>query len=257
MTADKLTGIVLRNTPLNDSTSLLTLLTAERGKKTVTCHGARKLTSRMMPATQPFCFCQFVVSEKNNRLTLREASLVESFFDLRCDPLDCALGSYFLETAAECARENEEEGELLQLLLNCLYALCHKLTQRERIKTVYELRLLGIEGSGPAFDNCVLCGRAIGKDCAFDPLEGGIVCPSCQKESEHPALLLPFDGGAREALSYILTCPSKKLFSFTLGQGSFLKLQKAAEKSLQCFFEHSFDSLDFYKNIAGDFKNFM
>ena len=123
MTAAKLTGIVLRNTPLNDSTSLLTLLTAERGKKTVTCHGARKLTSRMMPATQPFCFCQFVVSEKNNRLTLREASLVESFFDLRCDPLDCALGSYFLETAAECARENEEEGELLQLLLNCLVKL--------------------------------------------------------------------------------------------------------------------------------------
>ena len=33
MTADKLTGIVLRNTPLDDSTSLLTLLTAERGKE--------------------------------------------------------------------------------------------------------------------------------------------------------------------------------------------------------------------------------
>ena len=70
-------------------------------------------------------------------------------------------------------------------------------------------------------------------------------------------MLLPFDAGAREALSYILTCPSKKLFSFTLGEGSFLKLQKAAEKRLLCFFERSFDSLDFYKNMAGDFKNFM
>ena len=257
MTADKLTGIVLRNTSLNDSASLLTLLTVECGKKTVTCHGARKLTSRMMPATQPFCFCQFVVSEKNNRLTLREAFLLESFFELRCDPLDCALGSYFLETATECARENEEEENLLQLLLNCLYALCHKIARRDQIKTVYELRLLGIEGSGPASENCVFCGKTIEKNCAFDPLEGGVVCPSCQKESVHPALLLPFDAGAREALRYILTCPSKKLFSFTLGEKSYLKLQKAAEKSLQCFFEHSFDSLDFYKKMAGNFQNLV
>ncbi|MBQ8235050.1 MAG: recombination protein O N-terminal domain-containing protein, partial [Clostridia bacterium] len=42
----KLKGLVLKNIPTGDNKTLITVLDGEIGKTLITCHGARKLTSR-------------------------------------------------------------------------------------------------------------------------------------------------------------------------------------------------------------------
>ena len=74
----KLTGLVLKNVPVGDNKSIVTLLTKERGKTVMTCHGARKLTSRNMAPTRLFALAEYIAGEKNGRLTLKESALLES-----------------------------------------------------------------------------------------------------------------------------------------------------------------------------------
>ena len=243
---EKLTGVVLRSTQTGDTKSLLTVLTAERGRKLITCHGSRKLSSRSLPATQPFCYSEFIVSEKNGRLTMKEVNLKESFFDLRCDLLDCALGSYMLELAGECATEEQDESELLALLLNSLYVLCQSGHDRTLVKAAFELRLLQIEGSGPVCDACACCGGELAGEFYFSPSEGGTVCARC-KAAGSAGVCLPLDKGARSAMEYLLTCPPKRLFSFKLGEKSSRFLEKAAREAILYTFERNFESLKFYE----------
>ena len=251
MSEDKFKAVVLRSTPVSDNASLLSVLTDTRGKKLVTCHGAKKLTGRNMPAVQPFCYSEMTVGENKGRLTLREATLIESFFDLRCDLLSSALGAYMLETAAEAAREEEDESELLRLLLNSLYALSKALAPRDLIKAAYELRLLEILGFGGVYECCACCGKEPEKELFYSPAEGGVICPSCAKREGAPAAL-PFNQSAREALAYILLCPPKKLFSFKLTPDGGRLLARAAEESVLYYFERNFESLKFYNKMRGE-----
>lgn len=244
---EKLTGLVLKSVPVTDTKNLLTVLTPDRGRKTISCHGAKKLTGRNMPAVQPFCYSDFICAQKNGFLTLKESFLKESFFELRCDLYSYGLGCYFLELAGECATEEEPAEELLSLTLNSLYALCTKKYQPVIVKACHELRLLAIEGSGPLYDSCAVCGRPISGSCHFCPAEGGTVCTSCRKEE--PGKCYPLDEAARSALKYLMICPLKQLFSFRLSEKSLQQLSLIAEQSVLHTFERSFESLKFYKKL--------
>lgn len=250
----KLTGLVLKNVQTGDNKSLVTVLTPDIGKTLVTCYGARKLTSRNMPATQPFCLCEMIVGEKNGRFTLKEACLLESFFDLRRSLEASAIGSYILETGESCAREGENEEALLSLMLNCLYALCLAQIPKEQVKTVYELRLLLELGCAPNLSDCTCCGKELkGSDTLFfSPSEGGCVCGHCKKEHLSSGPVYPVDRGCLKAMDYVLSCPPKRIFSFKLSEKGLFALSRLSEECLIYNLDRSFDSLKFYKEIKQD-----
>ncbi|MBQ8235963.1 MAG: DNA repair protein RecO [Clostridia bacterium] len=245
----KLKGLVLKNIPTGDNKTLVTVLDGKIGKTLITCHGARKLTSRNMPATQPFCLCEFIVSEKNGRFTLKESHLLESFFELRCDLYASALGAYILETGNACAKENENEEALLSLMLNSLYALCKKDLEKPLVKTVYELRLLLELGCEPNVEQCTCCGKALPEAAFYAPSEGGGVCPACKNGGEAQGPFFPLDPACRQALNYILLCAPKKIFHFKLSEKGLSALSKISEESLLYTLERSFESLKFYKEL--------
>lgn len=246
----KLTGLVLRNVQTGDNKSLVTVLSPEIGKTLITCYGAKKLTSRTMPATQPFCLCEFIVSEKNGRFTLKEACLLESFFNLRCSLEASAIGSYILETGESCAREEENESTLLSLMLNCLYALCLEDSQKEQIKTVYELRLLTELGCTPYLEGCASCGKELSGQLFFSPAEGGCVCPACKGSASAKGPFYLLDEATKKAMDYVLSCPPKKIFSFRLSDKGMITLARLSEECLLYNLDRSFDSLKFYKEIT-------
>ena len=250
MAEDKFCALILRSVSISDNANLLTVLCGRRGKKLIVCHGAKKLNGRTMPSVQPFCYSELTVSEKNGRMTVKEATLIESFFELRCSLLSSSLGSYLLELACECAREEEDERELLQLLLNSLYALHKQLAPADLVKTVFELRLLSIEGCAPIFDCCAACGKPLGKDFSFSPADGGTVCSSCRGAGNKT--YLPFGEGARRAMSHILLCPPKRIFAFRLSDNALFQLMRVSEESVLFYFEHNFESLKFYNTVKGE-----
>ena len=77
----RVTGMVLEVSPVGETDRRVVLLTKERGKISAFARGARKQGSRLMAATNPFCFGEFVIYEGRNSYSLSEAVIANYFED--------------------------------------------------------------------------------------------------------------------------------------------------------------------------------
>ena len=83
-------GLVLRETPVGDNDKLLTLLTAERGKMTVSGRGVRSLRNLHRASTQQVCYASFpLVKSKSKYPYISDSELIESFWPARRHSASC------------------------------------------------------------------------------------------------------------------------------------------------------------------------
>ena len=217
-------ALILREVRFKESDRILTVLTADAGKLTLSAHGALSKKSRIAAATQQLTYAELTLFEKNGRYSVREGVTKEAFQGLRMDLDRLALGSYISECLEQYAGEEQPEPELMQLGLNCLYALSEGLYSAEKIKTAFELRLMTEEGYVE---------------------EGQTVCRSCRKAGR----TLPLSENALSVLRYIVHAPAKKLLSFRLGDEDLHLLAAVAENWLLQCSGRSFQTLTYYKNL--------
>lgn len=254
----ELRGLVLRVVDIRESDRLLTLYTDKLGVITVLARGARSVKSRKMPATCQFCYSEFVISGNADKLTVNEASVIETFFGLR-DSLDAlSLAGYVCEVIAECGTA-EPDGELMRLGLNTLYALSKGSYSVPLVKAAFEIRCASILGFMPDIFGCHRCGREDGAMFYLDIMAGAVECYECHKLAEgkkellsevHEAhLLAVLSPAVRRALEYCVCCPPEKLFSFKLTEEDTELLSVAAERYLLNHLERGFRSLDFYNEV--------
>ena len=238
-------ALILREVRFREADRILTALTADRGKLTLTAHGALGKRSKMTAATQQLTWSELSLFEKNGRYSVREGVVKEAFQGLRKDLGKLALGSFFSECMELFAAEDQPEPELTQLGLNCLYALSEGLYSPEKIKAAFELRLMTEEGYAPAGDFCAVCGRSEIREPVFALEDGQVVCRSCRKAGR----TLPLSENALAALRYLVRAPAKKLLSFRLGDEDLHLLADAAENWLLQCSGRSFSTLTYYKNL--------
>lgn len=238
-------ALILREVRFKESDRILTALTADAGKLTLAAHGALSKRSRIAAATQQLTYAELTLFEKNGRYTVREGVTKEAFQGLRMDLERLALGSYFAECLEQYAGEEQPEPELMQLGLNCLYALSEGLYSPEKIKAAFELRLMTEEGYAPAGESCAICGRPDIKEPVFLLEDGQTVCRSCRKTGR----TLPLSENALAALQYLIRAPGKKLLSFRLGDEDLHLLADVAENWLLQCSGRSFQTLTYYKNL--------
>ncbi len=238
-------ALILREVRFKESDRILTVLTADAGKMTLSAHGALSKKSRIAAATQQLTYAELTLFEKNGRYSVREGVTKEAFQGLRMDLDRLALGSYISECLEQYAGEEQPEPELMQLGLNCLYALSEGLYSAEKIKTAFELRLMTEEGYAPAGDLCAVCGRSDIREPVFVLEEGQAVCRSCRKAGR----TMPLSENALSALRYIVHAPAKKLLSFRLGDEDLHLLAAVAENWLLQCSGRSFQTLTYYKNL--------
>lgn len=117
--------MVLEVSPVGETDRRVVLLTKERGKISAFARGARKQGSRLMAATNPFCFGEFILYEGRNSYSLSEAVIRNYFEDMRMHFEEACYGMYFLELMDYYTRENNDEREMLLLLYQSLRALLH------------------------------------------------------------------------------------------------------------------------------------
>ena len=79
----KVNGITLSAVNYKESDRILNVFTLERGKITVNARGVRKATARMKALSEPFCFAEAVLAEKNGRFTATEVNVFDTFYPLR------------------------------------------------------------------------------------------------------------------------------------------------------------------------------
>lgn len=208
------TGMVIFSTPVNDYDRRIILLTKERGKITVFANGARRQGSRMLAATNPFCFGTFKVYERKNAYSLIEANITNYFEELRSDFTGAYLGMYFLEFADYYSRENNDEIELLKLLYQSVRAIIKDSIDNRLVKVVYEMKIMVVNGEFPGV-------------------------PSNMNLSD----------ACKYTIDFIVKTPVEKLYTFAVTKEVLEELERISEKYRNKYIDKSFKSLD----LIGDF----
>jgi len=254
-------GLVIRETAYKENDKILTLLTPDRGKISVYCHGVRSIRSRNLVATQLFCWSEFILDDKKDMYTMREASLIENFYFIR-ENLDAfAFAQYALDAANEAATEENPEEQMTKLLLNTLYICQKKDICIPIVKAAFELRFSAVLGFCPDLTRCGVCGvngtNEIGK-MLFDIPNGRLLCASCASTASEGKLsevedlsgLFAISGSTLDAMRYIIGAPEKRIFSFSLGESAAFELETVCERFLLYNLGRSFESLNFYHSLS-------
>ena len=239
-------GLVIRVTPYNDTDTLLSVLTPEHGRLTVKARGLRRKNSPLIAPCQLLSFAEFTLFEYRNMYTINEAHAIELFSPLRKDLQKLSLGSYFAQAAETMSQEDLPNPELLSLVLNCLFALAKLNLPEMMVKAVFELRSACLSGYTPDLYGCYRCG--CDNPDRFDISEGRLECVAC-RDPASTGLRMPVTPGVLDAMRYICSCDSKKLFSFHASAETMEALSYITESYLSTQLERGFSALDFYKSL--------
>ena len=256
-------GLVIREIESGENDKRITLLTADRGKITVSAKGAKSLKSKYMNAIGLFTYGNYEITERAGYSWLAGASIIEPFYPIRDDIDRLALASYVVDVAGELSGAEEPAEDILRLTLNTLYALSNNLKPYTQIKSTYELKAMTISGYMPMLESCGFCSKERSETMYLDIMNGVLKCDECIHmlnananvsvgEDGSAVILTPLNNIALSAARYIVEAPLQKLLSFTLDEQSLNLLAKMSETYLLHHLEKNFSSLDFYKSV----KNF-
>ena len=185
-------GIVLAENIYGEFDKMLTVLTAEHGKISVSAKGAKKTNGRFLAVSQQFCYSSMQLYEgKNSIYTLSDARLINSFYDLRKDLDTVFTAGEIAKLTLKVSQPEFGDNDLMRLLLNTLYFLSKGEKNRELLAVIFKIRLVSDQGF-------------------FDDTEY-------------------LSAGTEASVSHICLSPMEKLFSFEVSEPVLEELKKIAD----------------------------
>jgi len=238
-------ALVLREVDYRETDKILTVLTRENGKMTLSARGCRKKGSAIAAACQLLVWSEMAVYEYQGRWSVKEATSERQFDGVRGDLDKLALGCWLAELAQTLTVEDVGAPEVLSLVLNSLHALDKLDLPLEQVKAAFELKLMCLSGFAPMLDACAVCGREPERP-RLHLREGVLHCEGCALGQGSS---LPLTPAALAAMRHIAHGEAKRLFSFRLDPASMALLGRACEEYVLTQLERGFGTLDFYKSI--------
>ena len=209
------TGIILKAEPFGEYDRRVVILTKECGKIAAFARSARKQGSRLLAATNPFCFGEFKVYKGRTSYNVTEATISNYFESLREDFEGACYGMYFLEVMDYYTRENNDEKNMLKLLYQSLRALCHEGLDNRLVRYIFEVKALALNGEYPGLPE--------------------------QKSYRDSTVY---------AVSYIVNSTVEKLYTFKVTEDVLAELKEIADIFRHRFIDRKFKSLE----ILGDLE---
>ncbi len=244
MESIKTNGLILSARNYGEANRMVSIFTADLGIISAPSFGARGRKKSLGSSTREFSWCELILSESTkDRFRIEDSLVREGFFPLSEDILKLAAAVYFSDLAQNAIGVNNPDKEVLSLLLNTLYAMCYNGVSCETAKMVYELRLASLVGYRPATDACAVCQSPENLE-YFDIDCQGVLCANCRRPAS-----FKIAGAPMEALNYILSADSKRIFSFRTDKKTTSILSDLSEKYICRQLEHSFRSLDYYNKL--------
>ena len=174
-------GIVLRSHEYRENDRILTLLTPERGRVSVTLRGCRKIKSPLMAAGALFTMGEFVTFKGKGHELVTSFTLGDSFYPLRSGIMLLTYASLLLSAAEAAAQEEEKAEHLFILLARSLTRLSYGEYPADAVTAAYLIHLSQIEGFKPRLNHCVACGKTLAAADGgwLDAESGGLKCGEC------------------------------------------------------------------------------
>ncbi len=240
------TGIVLYTVQLGEYDKRLVVLTKERGKITVFANGARRANSNFRAASQSYVMGKFTITPSGDAYRLISVSVTEYFAELPYDMEKMCYASYFCELMSYYTREGDKCVDNLNLLYMTLKALVDGKLSNSLIRSVYEIKLMDIEGQAIHSYSCVKCDSK--EDLThFDATFGGVCCVKCALKYK---VNIRVSETLVYTLQYILSTPLNKIYSFKLEKDKEEELAWIANRFRCEYVDKNFKSLEILATLA-------
>lgn len=245
-------GLIVKEQTVGEKDKLVTAITADMGLIRAFVKGAKNIRSPKGAATQLLCYSQLVVYSGKNKDTfiIDEAKVVDMFSKLRRNVENMCLAQYFCELAMHICPHGQPAENQLKVILNGLYLLSENKRHPLLVKACVEIRLMCYAGYQPQLTMCSGCGCYESDNMYFIPREGILTCDKCISQEKLPYALL-LGKGVTRALRHTIYAEESKLFSFNLPEESLILLNTATEQFMSYMLERDFQTLTFYKFMAG------
>lgn len=254
-------GLVIRSVDYGENDKIITLLTPDRGKLSISVKGAKSVRTKWGGATSVFAYGNYTLYKKGDFHYLREASVTAPFFGLTRDILKMSLASYMCDVACDVTGEDVPAPDVLRLTLNSFHAMVSSDKPLSLIKAAFELRAAAFSGFAPDLTGCFICGEPNPREPIFDIMNGHVFCRSCLRS--HPEMNKPdrynpeqriimknLTPSTLAAIRYAISAPPARALSFELKDDEELRIfEKVAQEYLLNHLERGFDTLDFYLSM--------
>jgi len=242
----KTKGIVVREVKVGEYDKILTVVTEELGKISVSARGVRRSGNRCSAGTQIFSYCEWVLYRGKNTYVLNSCEIIDSFYEIRQDMTLLTYAAHMLRLLQDVTYENQPATELLNVFLHALKALLNKNRTPSLVVRIFALKTVQLMGFEPCVSGCCLCGTKEISDLFFSFKYCGFVCEKCRISVEDA---VPVKPGTAKALIYVLCAEPGKAFGFELSPD----VLKNFEEIVDCFvddrLEKKYSKIDFLQEI--------
>jgi DNA repair protein RecO (recombination protein O) len=185
MSTEKTDALVIRLAEFSETSRVVTFFTRDFGRISAIAKGAKRLKGPFEAALDLLAACRIVFIRKSSAGLdiLTEAQLLSRFKPIGRE-LDRFYGGYYLaELLAGLTEEYDPHPQLYDQAIGTLTRLQEGNAKIAVIR--FELTVLREIGQLPVFERCVECGRPANADGTwrFSVSQGGLICPTCSKES--------------------------------------------------------------------------
>lgn len=216
----KTKGIIIAESNMGDFDKMLTMLTPGLGRISCAAKGARRQTSSLLASTQFLCFGEYILYKSQDNYSINSSDTIEMFYKIRTDLDKIKYAVHITKIIQDVTNENENSYKILQLYLNTLYMISETDKNMDFILSIFKIKLLCILGFKPRIEECTNCGQKE-KLLHFSIKDNGVKCEECYKYDKSS---IKISASTWTALKYIVSAPSKKVFSFNLKDESLREL---------------------------------
>lgn len=242
----KTRGLVVREIATGDYDKILTIITDELGKISVSAKGARRSGNRYSAGTQIFSYCEWNLYKGRSMYILNSCEILDSFYAIREDISILAYAAHMLDMIQDTTYENQAAKEPLSLLLYGLNDLPNKNRNPELIIRIFALKLVQIMGFTPFLNGCCRCGSKDMESIYFSYEFCGFICDSCRGIDTSAIQIMP---GTAKALIYVICADVRDVFSFELSQEVLKNFSEVVDKYVGDRLERKYCKLSFLKEI--------
>ena len=176
---EKLTGLVLSKTDYGENDEIVKIFTLEKGTVSASLKGVKKAGAKLKFASEPFCFAEFLFSERAGRRTVIGASLSDSFYPVREDITKFFSAGAVLEFIRRFAKEELVSPNLFFAAIESLKQIAYGDTSPRRALCEFFISALKTVGYALNTEGCFTCGKDLVGRVFFDAFSGGFLCEDC------------------------------------------------------------------------------
>ncbi len=182
MPAYPLRALVLRQTRLGETDTIVTLLAADGTPVRAVAKGLRRPGSRFGGRLEPYALVDLLMHTGKSLEVISEARTVEAHAGLRSDLDRTAAAAVVVDLIDKLAVEGQSDPKIYDAAVTTLAVFEAAPVERlGALVVAFLVKALAVHGYRPELDYCVACAQEAPQEgrAALSLSQGGVLCPEC------------------------------------------------------------------------------